>query len=408
MPEAMISVQEAREAILRVVRPLEAETVPLEEALGRYLAREVTAAAAAPSFDSSAMDGYAVRPGPAGRRLTVVDESRAGTPARRSPGEGTAVRISTGAAVPQGEVAVIRQEDVIAEQEAIVTAVAVSAGLNVRRAGEDMPAGAVVLEAGRRLDAVGLGAAVTAGATGVQAHRRPRVGILCTGDELREPGEKLLAGQIHNSNGPMLRALAAGCGAEVAAVRRVGDDRRATERQLDEALRHCDVLIACGGVSVGPHDHVKPALSQLGVVEHFWRVALQPGKPTWFGTRENRLVFALPGNPVSAAVTFTLFAMPALLALQGDARPLPAPRHAVLATSLRRNVQREQAVRVRLTQRGAELRAEPTGPQGSHLVSSLVEADALALIPAGEGEVAAGEEVRLEPAPGGDRGEWER
>lgn len=400
MPEQLISIAEARSLVLAATPRLDAERVALPRALGRVLSATLRARSDIPPFDSSAMDGYALSPGPAGRSLRVVGESRAGAPAAASAREldGVAIRISTGAAVPAGAGAVIRQEDVELEGERVRTDAAVSAGANIRRAGEDMRRGEAVLEAGVRLGAIELGAAAAAGAGELAVSRRPRVAVLCTGDELREPGEPLGAGEIHNSNAPMLSALAAGCGAEVVRVDRVGDDRDGTEAAIAAALEAADALVACGGVSVGPHDHVKPALAALGVEQRFWRVALQPGKPTWFGVRGQRLVFALPGNPVSAAVTFSLFVRPALWALQG--RTVRAPETARLGTPVPRSGQREQAVRVRLERGAAGVVAHPTGPQGSHLLGSLLAADALALIPPGPGEEPRGGEVLIEPAPG--------
>lgn len=224
--------------------------------------------------------------------------------------------------------------------------------------------------------------------------------IFCTGDELREPGEPLDPGEIYNSNGPMLAALATRVGGIAAPAQRLPDDRAATEAGLAAALEQADVVIVTGGVSVGPHDHVKPALAALGVVEIFWGVALQPGKPTWFGARERQLVFGLPGNPVSAAVTFSLFARPALAALQGATLPPPHPAQAVLAEPVARNRTREQAVRVRLAEQDGTILATPNGPQGSHIVTSLIGADALAMIPAGEGRLEAGTRVTLERPPG--------
>jgi molybdopterin molybdotransferase len=228
--------------------------------------------------------------------------------------------------------------------------------------------------------------------------RRPAVSVLCTGDELRAAGEPLGPGEIHNSNAPMLTALAERHGARTAPARRLPDDRDATERGLTQALQSSDVVIVSGGVSVGPHDHVKPALAALGVQEYFWRVALQPGKPTWFGTRDGTLVFGLPGNPVSAVVTFTLFVGPALAVLLGaETSGASHPARAVLTESVPRNPQREQAIRVRLAHTGGEVRATPTGAQESHMITSLIGADALAMIPAGEGEMPAGAPVALEP-----------
>ncbi len=399
MPGELISIQTARERVLAAVRPLEQETVEISQALGRVLARDVVAAGDVPPFACSAMDGYAVKAGAAARPLTVVGESRAGTPSDRQLRDGEAIRVSTGAAIPPGAEAVIRQEDVERDGDEIVPAVEVSAGLNIRAAAEDLTAGATVLEAGRSLGVAELGAAVAAGMGAVKVARRPRVAVLSTGDELRAPGEPLGPGEIHNSNAPMLAALATRSGAETVATGRLPDDLRETEAGLQRALEQADVLVVSGGVSVGPHDHVKPAFAALGVEERFWGVALQPGKPTWFGERDGKLAFGLPGNPVSTVVTFILFVRPALAALQG-AGPSNDVSTAALGAAVKRNSSREQAIRVRLERRNGMEVAIPTGPQGSHLVTSLLGADALAFIPAGDGELAAGTSVALEPLPG--------
>ncbi len=290
--------------MLDATTSLGTEPVELDDALGRVLARDVAAAGDVPPFPCSAMDGYAVLAGGAGRTLRVVGESRAGTPSGHKLVEGEAMRISTGAAVPPGATAVIPQENVeLNGGDAIHTTAAAVLGEHIRGAGEDMRAQTVVLSAGTPLGAVALGAAAAAGVGSVIAARRPRVSVLCTGDELRAPGEPLGPGEIHNSNAPMLTGLARRAGAVTGPARRLPDDRAATAEGIGVALADSDVVIISGGVSVGPHDHVKPALDALGVQEVFWSVALQPGKPTWFGVPAagHPLVFGLPGNPVSAA-----------------------------------------------------------------------------------------------------------
>jgi molybdopterin molybdotransferase len=397
MSTPLISITDARERVLGVTRQLEPEEVDVDDALDRVLARDVRAASDVPPFPCSAMDGFAVRPGPAGRSLAVVGESRAGTPSRSPIADGQAMRISTGAAVPPGATAVIRQEDVSSHDGGIETQADVAAGANIREAGEDMRVGTTVLHAGVRLRAAELAAAVAAGAGRLSVTTRPRVSILCTGDELRAPGERLRPGEIHNSNAPMLAALATHSGALTGPVRRLPDDREATETGLAAALQRSDLVIVTGGVSVGPHDHVKPALARLGVAEHFWGVSLQPGKPTWFGTRGSRLVFGLPGNPVSAVVTYSLFVHPAIARMLGAQAEPPLDSEAFLAVEVARNPAREQAVRVRLERRDGDTIAIPNGPQGSHMLSSLLGADALALIPPGAGNLAAGSRVSLTP-----------
>jgi molybdopterin molybdotransferase len=343
------------------------------------------------------MDGYAIVAGDQGRLLAVVGEARAGAPSERELRDGEAIRISTGAAVPAGATAVIPQENVALRASAIETATAVAPGQNVRFPGEDMRSQTIVLEAGTRLGAVELGAAVAAGVGAVSATRMPRVTVLCTGDELRAPGAPLGPGEIHNSNAPMLTGLAANAGSLTAPAQRLPDDLAATEAGISTALETSDVVIISGGVSVGPHDHVKAALAALGVGEVFWRIALQPGKPTWFGTRgEDKLVFGLPGNPVSAVVTFSLFAAPALAALQGLGAVRTLESEAALGAEVRRDPRREQAVRVRLRRGGGGTVATPNGAQGSHILTSLLGADALAMIPPGEGVLPAGTLVALE------------
>jgi molybdopterin molybdotransferase len=397
--EDLITIAEARRRVLATASPLESERVAIAGAADRILAEDLAASGDVPPFPSSAMDGYAVEPGPGGRELTLVGESRAGAPSERTLGGGEAIRISTGAAVPEGAGAVIRQEDTDERGATVSLNAAVEPGQNIRPAGEVMRAGTTVLRTGTRLGAAELGAAVTAGAGELLVSRRPRAQVLCTGDELRDPGEPLGPGEIHNSNAPMLSALAAGAGALTAPAVQLADDADATEAGLRLALESSDVVVVSGGVSVGPHDHVKPALATLGVAEIFWGVALQPGKPTWFGARDGTLVFGLPGNPVSTAVTFELFVRPALAALLGADPDEPGELRAALAEAVRRNPRREQAVRVRLERRSGVLLALPNGPQGSHVVTSLIGADALAMIPAGPGEVPAGTEVTLVSLP---------
>jgi molybdopterin molybdotransferase len=325
-----------------------------------------------------------------------MGESRAGAPATAPPGDGEALRISTGALVPTGAEAIVPVELVREEGGEIVVEQDVQPGRHVRRAGEDVAAGAAVLRAGTRLGAAELGVAAVAGRAALSCARRPRVALVATGDELVPAGEPLGPGQIHDSNLVALAALATQAGAEVVHRARAADTPGATRDALQAGLDGADVLLVSGGVSVGPHDEVKGALDALGVEERFWRVALRPGKPTWFGVAPSRaLVLGLPGNPVSAMVTCVLFARPALLALQGA--PPEAPRRtAHLAVAVPRTPARDEAVRVTLTQGERGLEARPTGPQGSHVLTSMLGADGLALVPAGDEDLPAGSAVEVE------------
>jgi molybdopterin molybdotransferase len=391
----LVSITEARRRVLEAVTPLGDEPVSLDAALGRVLAEDVTSAIDVPPFDSSGMDGYAVVAGPEAE-LEVIDEARAGHPASEAVRPGTAVRISTGAVVPEGADAVMPVERTTAVTAAErVRVPATEVGANIRRRGEDIRAGDVLLRAGTTLGAAELGLAASVGRASLRCALRPRVVVLATGDELTPPGEPLAPGRIYGSNGFALGAQVERAGATLAGRGTVPDTPDGTRDAIREALEEADVVIVSGGVSVGPHDHVKEALRELGVEEHFWGVLLRPGKPTWFGTREGTLAFGLPGNPVSAMVTFQLFARPALAALQGAA-PDAARVTAVLAHAVERNPRREEAVRVRLRHTDQGLEAETTGEQGSHMLTSMLGADGLAMIAPGEGELAAGERVEVE------------
>ena len=387
-----LTIDEARRRVLdAVAHPLPPEDVPIQQALGRVLAEDVVAERDVPSFANSAMDGFAVRSGPAGRTLGIVGESRAGAPANVSVGDGEAVRISTGAALPDGADAVLQVERVTVDGVRVRLDDDVEPGHNVRPAGDDVRAGATVLTAGTRLGAAEIGVAVACGRAIVACARVPRVIVLATGDELVAPGAPLAPGQLHETNGLTLAALATQAGAHVLRTEVVPDTEAGTRKAIAGALDDADVLVLSGGVSVGPHDHVKPALEALGVEQVFWRVALRPGRPTWFGTRGETLVFGLPGNPVSAMVTFLLFARSAIAALQGAPHE-PERLLARLGAAIPRHRDRDECVRVTLHD-GV---ASPTGPQGSHQLRSMLGADGLAIVPAGDGILEAGAEVEVE------------
>ncbi len=389
----LISIDEARQRVLAAVRPLPVEDVELPSTLGRVLATDAVADRDLPPFDASAMDGFAVPSGDAGS-LRIDAESRAGAPATAPLAPGTACRISTGAVVPEGTHAVVPVERT-EERDGEVVVPATEAGANIRRAGEDVRAGETVVAAGSEIGPAELAVLASLGLASATCAQRPRLAVLATGDELVEPGAKLGPGQIRNSNAYGVAAQAARSGAEVVQRGHVPDDADATHAALSSALGEADVVCVTGGVSVGRHDHVKPALAALGVEERFWGVRLQPGKPTWFGSRDGTLVFGLPGNPVSAMVTFHLFARPAVRALQG-ADPGIRAAHARAGEPLRRNSKRDQMVRVRLEQGDDGWVARPTKAQMSHVLTSMLGADALARIPAGDGDIAAGERIDIE------------
>ncbi len=391
MANAPLDIAQAQALIAEQCSLLAAETTAIDDALGLVLAEQVIASGDVPSSANSAMDGFAARAGDAGRTLRVIGESRAGHPSDVTVGDGEAVRISTGATMPIGADAVAPVEVVEDQGESVTLIEELLAGSNVRLAGEDLRAGDAVLAPGRELGPAELGVAVAAGRSELQCVRRARVAVIATGDELREAGAELAPGELHDSNLTTMQALVRSAGGEVVMATNVGDDPAETQRRFAQALEEADIVVCSGGVSVGPHDHVKGAFTELGVKERFWRVALRPGRPTWFGSRDGQLVFGLPGNPVSTMVTFLLFVAPALRAIQG--RPPQQLGSSTLGETIERHAHRDECVRVRLE--GGE--AFATGPQGSHILSSMALADALAVIPRGEGSVAAGSEIELLP-----------
>jgi molybdopterin molybdotransferase len=271
----------------------------------------------------------------------------------------------------------------------------VPAGNDVRLAGEDVRAGRTVLTRGTRVGPSQLGVLASLGLAEVSCVVRPRVSVITTGDELVEPGLPLAPGSIYNSNAYSIPALARRAGAQIGLLASVADDPRTTREAIAAGLADADVVVLCGGVSVGVHDHVRPVLAELGVSERFWGVALKPGKPTWFGVHSRTLVFGLPGNPVSAMVTFTLFVRPALRALSG-ASTAPRRTTATLMTDYTKAQGRAHAVRCRLALSESGWDADPTGDQSSHVLSSMLSADALAIIPTESSSVRAGERVEIE------------
>jgi molybdopterin molybdotransferase len=395
---ALISLDDARACVLAHLAPLPPETVPLDDALGRVLAQGIRAPVDVPAFDNSAMDGFAVRAADTapGARLRIVDESRAGTPAARPVGPGEAIAISTGAALPDGADAIIRVEDTRRDGGEVELQVAVPPGLDVRRAGDDIRAGASILEPGLRLGPAELGVLASVAAATVRVGARPRAAVVTTCDELvGVEAAELPPGGVRNSGRHVMPALIERAGGVTVSVAHVRDDPGLVRDTIAAALDAADVTVITGGMSVGVHDHVGDALAELGVETRFAGVALRPGKPTSFGTREPALVFGLPGNPVSSLMTFLLFARPALLALAGETA---SRRRAVarLADPIARTPGRVHAVRCRLELAGDGWRATATGPQASHVLTSMIGADAFALIPAGTGEVPRGTEVEIE------------
>jgi len=390
----MLPFADALRRIVESAPRLASERVELGLGVGRVLAEDLMARVPLPGFDYSAMDGYAVArsdfAGAGPWSLPVRGESRAGgLAAPLAPG--SACRIFTGAPIPEAADAVVMQEDVAREGDCARFAVAPALGAHIRRRGEDLPEGAAALSKGTRLTPFQIGLAAAVDRSELLVARRPRVTILCTGEELRSPGSPATPGSIPDSNGPSLAALVASAGALPVLAARTGDTMEATEAALRAALRGCDLLLTVGGVSVGEHDLVRAALARVGAELEFWKVQIRPGKPLAFGRHGETLILGLPGNPVSAQLTFALFGMPLLRAMQGDRQPIPPRGRARLHSALRQTPGRTGFYRAQLQGDSAI----PATNQASGSAASLAHADALLILPADSAGLAAGESVEL-------------
>jgi molybdopterin molybdotransferase len=384
----MLSVEEARERILAGVRVTEVETVPLIEAAGRVpVSWRVTAAVDVPPFANSSMDGFALRSADALAELPIAGEVAAGAATLLPLEAGTAVRIMTGAPLPPGADTVIPVEEAELIGKDRVRLPASEVGRYVRGRGHDTAVGDVVELAAEPLSASSLAVLASLGLGEVQVRRRPRVAILSTGDELVAPGDPLGPGQIHDANTVSLAAAVHEAGAEPVLMAGVRDEAAAIDAALREGSARADLLVASGGVSVGKHDHVRAGIERLGQLD-FWRIAVQPGKPLAFGRIGSCPVIGLPGNPVSALVTFELFArilLRGMLGLAGDGRLHLLAR---LETAVSKDRERRAYLRVVVRHDPDGWTAAPAGGQGSAQLRALAAANALLAIPEGE---AAGE-----------------
>ncbi|SHK18892.1 molybdopterin molybdochelatase [Roseomonas rosea] len=377
----MIPVEEALERILAGLSPTGAETVALAEGWGRILAHPVTARLTQPPTDVSAMDGYAVRVEDAGvgARLRVIGASPAGHPFSGRVGPGEAVRIFTGGALPAGADTVLLQEDAAAEDGHVRPTEAPRPGRHIRRAGLDFATGDTLLPAGRRLTARDIGLAAAANHPWLQVHRRPRIGILATGDEISLPGDPIPPGGIVSSNAHALAALVRAAGGEPLVLPIAADDRDAIAGAA-EAARRCDLLVTTGGASVGEHDLVQAALGPQGFALDFWKIAMRPGKPLIWGDLRGTPLLGLPGNPVSALVCAVLFLIPATRRLSGLPAGPVETRPALLGREMPANDRRQDYVRAELSQDAAgALVATPFAVQDSSMLRTMAAAGALIL-----------------------------
>ncbi|HEX9049591.1 MAG TPA: gephyrin-like molybdotransferase Glp [Anaeromyxobacter sp.] len=401
----MPSFQEARRIILESVSPLGAEIVPALEAVGRVLAEDVRAPFDLPRWDNSAMDGFALRAQDADRPggLRVSGYVPAGTTPAGAVAEGTAVRVLTGAPIPPGADAVVPVEHTEEQGGTVRPLRPIGAGQNVRRRGEDIRAGEVVLAAGTVLGPAELSALASCSRLAVPVVRRARVAILSTGDELVEPGAPLAPGLIHDSNAWALAAAVRQAGGVPAALGIARDDREALRRLLREGLA-ADALVTSAGVSVGDRDLVREVLEELGVRQLFWKIDIKPGRPTAFALAGRTPVFSLPGNPVATLLTFDQLVRPALLRAMGHERVLRPLVPAALRDGLRRKPGRVEFVRVRLERSAGALVATSAGDQATGMLGTLLRADGIVVVPADRGTIEPGGAVEVQVL----RGELER
>ncbi len=386
----MLTVEEAQTRVLAEVTPLGAEEIALNRAHGRLLREDVFATEDAPQADNSGMDGYAVRAEDTPGDLRVLGDIPAGHVPNGRVEQGTAMRIMTGAFVPEGADAVAQVEITDGGLEVVRVQKAVKAGAHIRRRGEDVRAGAVVIRAGAFLGAAELAILTAVRKMTLSVARRPTVAILATGDELLDPTDPPAPGKIVNSNTQLLAALVRELGAYPVPLGIVRDTREATIAAFEQASES-DFILSSGGVSVGAYDFVKDALDALGAETKFWKVAMKPGKPVVLSRLRDRVCLGLPGNPVSCFVSFHLFVAPALRKAMGtEGELVPAPVATRLEAPLRSAGDRRTYVRVRISSRDGELVSRPMVTQGSGSLSSIVGANGLAIVPEGTTSVEAG------------------
>ncbi len=385
----MLSVTEARSAMLGHVGTLADEVVALDQCAGRVLASPLIAARDQPPFTASAMDGYALAQEKPGEPFLIVGEAAAGRAFGRSLAAGEAIRISTGAPTPEGAAGILIQEDARVENGRLLDA-SVAPGRHLRPRGGDFAAGATLLERGRILDPIAIALAASSGTATLNLVRQPRVIVFAGGDEIVAPGASARDDQVFESGSFAVCGLAERWGAEVERGTALADAEDRILSSIGDALPRCDLLILIGGASVGPHDHNRGALARLGGQMVVDKVAVQPGKPTWFATTSAGRVLGLPGNPASAIVCAYLFARPLIEAMLGrDPLACVRPRFARLAAPLGKNGSRETYLRARLNEDGA---LAPFDNQDSSLLSVFASADALVVRaahaePAAKGEL---------------------
>lgn len=398
----MISVEDALALILSQIRETGSERIDITSSLGRVISENIYARRNNPPFDNSAMDGYAViydnikgatKENPT--VFNVIEELPAGYTAKKDVKNGEAIRIMTGAPVPGGADTVVMVEDTEKDGERVRIFREVRLGENIRRAGEDIKTGDLVVPKGTVIRPAEVGIMATCGRAFVSVYQRPKVAVISTGDELVDVDEEATEGKIVTSNSYTLSAMATHCGAEAIQIGIARDTKKDLKEKLTQAL-HADVIITSGGVSVGDFDFVKDVLKELGSEMKFWKVAMKPGKPLAFGTIGGKPAFGLPGNPVSCMVCFEQFVRPSLLKMMGHSRIYRPVIHATLKEDIKKKPGRKHFLRSFVRLEHGEYSVTTTGDQGSGILRSMVAANALLIFPDDLSLLKAGDKVKVQ------------
>ena len=402
----MISLKQAKSIISENIFILKDEKVNIKQSVGRILRENIVASFPSPRFDNSAMDGFAVRAGDTKNatadkptELKIVDISSAGTPSDITIGLGECIQCMTGAEIPKGADSIVMVEDTsgFSDNSHVKVMIPVPHGAHIRKKGEEINIDDLLIKKGTRITANELGTCATFGYGKLSVSKKPKISIFGTGNELVEPGEKLAKGQIYNSNLYVFKDLAEKAGSKIEMSEVIKDDKDSLKSFLSEALEVSDVIISSGGVSMGRYDYVRDVFIDLGVKEHFWKVAQKPGKPLFFGTKENKLIFGLPGNPVSSFIGFMEWVWPVLITMMGEKSEKSI--YGILDEPFPRERTKHRFLFGRAKYRNGKLVCHPTNRIGSHMLTSALGANCILGSDPGDGPLNPGDLIRVNLLP---------
>ena len=402
----MISLKQAKSIISENIFILKDEKVNIKQSVGRILRENIVASFPSPRFDNSAMDGFAVRAGDTKNatadkptELKIVDISSAGTPSDITIGLGECIQCMTGAEIPKGADSIVMVEDTsgFSDNSHVKVMISVPHGAHIRKKGEEINIDDLLIKKGTRITANELGTCATFGYGKLSVSKKPKISIFGTGNELVEPGEKLAKGQIYNSNLYVFKDLAEKAGSKIEMSEVIKDDKDSLKSFLSEALEVSDVIISSGGVSMGRYDYVRDVFIDLGVKEHFWKVAQKPGKPLFFGTKENKLIFGLPGNPVSSFIGFMEWVWPVLITMMGEKSEKSI--YGILDEPFPRERTKHRFLFGRAKYKNGKLVCHPTNRIGSHMLTSALGANCILGSDPGDGPLNPGDLIRVNLLP---------